>query len=189
MRRGLARTYVVVAVPWVAWFGYQILNVIAARSYWYWRDISHAFWFLLIVPIGAPILYVLIVWVIAGFREPASQTDYQPLIALAVSQLTDNNVESRQRLYDRALVALTTQLQQQNPPLSASRIANETLAFSAATRRIERDALAEAFRHNREIQKLKPASTILLILSLGAPVLWANSFNEMSLYWIARRAD
>lgn len=95
VRRGLARIYVAVSLPWVAWFGYQILGVVTVRYYWYWRDISHAFWWLLIVPIGGPILFAVIVWVISGFREPTSKADYKALIARAVSQLAGNNVEAR----------------------------------------------------------------------------------------------
>jgi hypothetical protein len=69
VRKGLLRLYLVVAVPWVAWFGYVIFDFVQHHHYWHWRDISHAFWSLLIVPIGGPILLLVIVWVISGFRK------------------------------------------------------------------------------------------------------------------------
>jgi hypothetical protein len=53
-----------VTVPWVAWFGLQIL-INGPR----WRYLSHAFWSLLIVPVGGPILLLMIFWVVAGFRK------------------------------------------------------------------------------------------------------------------------
>ena len=75
LRRGLTRLYLVVAVPWVAWYGYQISD--AARrssSYASERAMSHAFWSLLVVPIGGPVLLLLIMWVLAGFRKSSPTT-------------------------------------------------------------------------------------------------------------------
>jgi hypothetical protein len=177
VRRGLARTYVAVAVPWVAWFGYQMYDT---RDYWRFRA---AFWSLLIVPIGGPILYVVVAWVISGFREPDSEADYESLITRAVSQLADNNPRDRQGLYDRALAALTTQLQQQSRELSASRIAKEKRALAAAVRRVEKDART---KERQKTRAMKGASTALLVFSLLFPGLWAIDFTCMSLYWVAR---
>jgi hypothetical protein len=69
LRRGLTRLYLVVAVPWVAWYSYQIIEAAQHSGNASQRAISHAFWSLLIVPIGGPILFGVIMWVIAGFRN------------------------------------------------------------------------------------------------------------------------
>jgi hypothetical protein len=72
LRRGLTRLYLVVSVPWVAWFVFEIFN--AGTGYRSERDIAYAFRMLLILPIGLPILVWLIVWVFAGFRKSASSS-------------------------------------------------------------------------------------------------------------------
>jgi hypothetical protein len=57
-------------VPWVAWFGYQLFDALQQDD----QDLaSDAFWFLLIVSIGVPMVAIAVLWVIAGFRkrEPA----------------------------------------------------------------------------------------------------------------------
>jgi hypothetical protein len=69
LRRGSLRLYLVVAVPWVAWFGFQIL-INGPR----WPYLTRAFCWLLLVPIGGPILALLIVWVVAGFKGSAPRT-------------------------------------------------------------------------------------------------------------------
>jgi hypothetical protein len=71
IRTGLLRLYGVVAVPWIAWFGYRLFDALQQDD----QDLaSDVFWFLVIVPIGAPIVLMAVLWVIAGFRkrEPAS---------------------------------------------------------------------------------------------------------------------
>jgi len=71
IRTGLLRLCGVVAVPWIAWFGYRLFDALQEED----QDLaSDAFWFLLLVPIGAPIVLMAVLWVIAGFRkrEPAS---------------------------------------------------------------------------------------------------------------------
>jgi hypothetical protein len=74
IRTGLLRLYGVVAVPWMAWFGYRLFDALQRHND---RLASSAFWLLLIVPIGAPIVMVAVLWVIAGFRkrEPASTSE------------------------------------------------------------------------------------------------------------------
>lgn len=122
VRRGLLRLYLAIAVPWAAWFGYQILYAFQHHSYGYgWRYASGAFRTLLIVPIGGPILFFVIVWIIAGFRkfneatpqpEPPSQpstVDYYGFISRAVAELNGNATEVRDALYDRARTALVAQ--------------------------------------------------------------------------------
>jgi hypothetical protein len=74
IRTGLLRLYGVVAVPWIAWFGYRLFDALQQDD----QDLaSDTFWFLVIVPIGAPIVLMAVLWVIAGFRkgDPASTTN------------------------------------------------------------------------------------------------------------------
>jgi hypothetical protein len=66
LRRGLLRSYVAVTVPWTAFFGYRFLD---ALQHPYQHHASGAFWFLLMVPVGGPILLLVTMWVLAGFRK------------------------------------------------------------------------------------------------------------------------
>jgi hypothetical protein len=156
VRRGLLRLYLVVAVPWVAWFGYQLIDALRYHP----RYVSGAFWSLLIVPIGAPLIFVIVVWVLAGFQRSLpenrkasaipkseteatppvshrSMTEYCPVIARAVASLADNTPEARQAVYDRARSVLITQLHGQDH----SQIMHEQNALEAAIEQIEADAL------------------------------------------------
>jgi hypothetical protein len=72
LRRGLVRLYLVLAVPWVAWFGFQIL-LNGPR----WKYLSHAFWSMLVMPIGGPIEFFVIAWVIAGFQHSSIEPEIQ----------------------------------------------------------------------------------------------------------------
>jgi hypothetical protein len=74
LRRGLTRLYLVVAVPWIAWFVYEFYDAGSHHS-WSWHYTSHAFWSMLTVPIGGPILVLLIAWVLADFRKQATVMD------------------------------------------------------------------------------------------------------------------
>jgi hypothetical protein len=67
IRTGFLRLYGVVAVPWIAWFGYRLVDALQRHND---RLASSAFWWLLIVPIGAPIVLTAVLWVMAGFRKP-----------------------------------------------------------------------------------------------------------------------
>jgi hypothetical protein len=74
LRRGLLRLYIAVSAPWIVFFGYRFLDDLQRP---YQRHISEAFWKLLIEPVGAPILLLVIMWVLAGFRkseQTASET-------------------------------------------------------------------------------------------------------------------
>jgi hypothetical protein len=65
IRRGLIRLYLVVAIPWIAWFGYKAyLDFPNAAS-------ERAILALPVVPVGAPILYFVVLWIAAGFRKRA----------------------------------------------------------------------------------------------------------------------
>jgi hypothetical protein len=67
MRKGLVRLYIAIGVPWTIWFGYNFLE---ARP----REQGRAFFSLLIVPIGGPLLLLLIVWIVNGFRKASPNT-------------------------------------------------------------------------------------------------------------------
>jgi hypothetical protein len=186
LRRGLLRLYVVVSVPWVAWFGYQYLD--QAPYYSRSRHAADALWWLLVVPVGGPILLLVIVWVVAGFRKSAlgahpipteaathrSTGDYYAVIAQAVSRLPDNTVEARHDLYDRTRTTFTAQLDGQDP----SWIKYERRTLERAIRQVESMSAVK----QRNGQTYRPASTILLIASIFFPGLWAMDFTSMSLY-------
>ena len=184
VRRGLARAYLVIAVPSVLWFGFQIIGTISSRYYWHWRDISHAVSFLLFELVAVPAIYVLTVWIIAGFSEPPPPAaDYRPLLLRAISQLPENNPASRAKLYERAAVALTEHLRRKTPKMLDSHITNETEELRRTTRELER----EISTAERKWQASTKGSTALLfVAALGFPVLWVLDFTSMSLYWIAR---
>jgi hypothetical protein len=195
LRRGVTRLYIVVAVPWVAWYGYQILDAAQRSGYASQRAISHAFWLLLIVPIGGPILLLVIVWIIAGFRKsdwesektqdvaahndvgpletfaPRSSEDYCAVINRAVANLTINDRTNRQRIYERARTVLHSELRGQD----RSRTKYEWKSFEKAIHDIE----------NAE-KRVEPASTALLCFSILFPSCWMLDCSSMSLYWVAR---
>lgn len=81
--------------------------------------------------------------------------DYYPLIARAVGGLDKNTGENRRALYERARLALVTQLRKEDPRLSEFDITRERLALEesirkveaeASKRPVERDPLAELAR-------------------------------------------
>jgi hypothetical protein len=211
LRRGFLRLYLVIAVPWGAWFGFQIL-INGPR----WRYLSHASLSLLLLPIGLPVLFLAIVWVLEGFQKSTSKVegppplpkvtgapqpqagqaaprlphDYYPLISRAVAQLPIKTHATRQDLYRRAREALHKQLEGQEP----SRAAREWRSFEQAISRVEAD-MASARRRalftgtvaQRDEHKFEPQSTALLILSIAfASKLWAIDCTCVSLYWVAR---
>jgi hypothetical protein len=199
VRRGLTRLYLVVSVPWIAWFGYLLFDALQQDD----QDLaSDAFWFLLIVPIGFPILGAAILWVIVGFRktEPIKQRskednhspsmpwgepspeaktqtpsatthNYYALISDAVSRLEDKSEEARQAIYAKARTVLADKLQ----------------GYGRRDTQREWKALEKAIRDVEEIYNpTKAASTISLIASiLFLPMLWIMDASSMSLYWIA----
>ncbi|MBV9565193.1 MAG: hypothetical protein JOY90_32790, partial [Bradyrhizobium sp.] len=58
-----------IAVPWVIWYSYQIYDVLRGHHYPTWHHVSHAFWSMMIVPVGCPIAVLLGLWVFAGFAR------------------------------------------------------------------------------------------------------------------------
>ncbi|HET9714644.1 MAG TPA: hypothetical protein VFP60_00535 [Pseudolabrys sp.] len=66
--------------------------------------------------------------------------DYYPLIARAVDGLEKNTGENRRSLYDRARVALATQLRGIEPALEETEITRERLALEEAIRKVEAEA-------------------------------------------------
>lgn len=200
LRRGLARLYLVVAVPWVAWFVFEIFN--AGTGYRSQRDIAHAFRMLLIVPIGCPLLMLVIVWVIAGFRKseykiektqnapapngvtpfetfvPRSPEDYYAVINRAVVNLTNSDWTERHRIYERARQVLHSELRGRD----RSQSKHEWKSFEKAVRDVETDATTR----QRAGKTFGPASTPLLVFSLFFPSYWMINSTSMSLYWVAR---
>jgi hypothetical protein len=65
IRRGLIRLYLVVAIPWIAWFGYMTYHHFPEAAS------ERAVLALPVVPVGAPILYFLVLWIAGGFRKRA----------------------------------------------------------------------------------------------------------------------
>jgi len=76
LRRGLLRLYIAVSVPWIAFFGYRFLDALQYH-YRHQPDPAEAFLYLLIVPVGGPILLLVIMWVRAGFNN-SEQSDVTP---------------------------------------------------------------------------------------------------------------
>jgi hypothetical protein len=87
-------------------------------------------------------------------------TDYYPLIARAVANLSPNNDAARRALYDRARNALVTQLRAQTPTLSDSEIARERRALDDAIRKVEMEGSGQP-------QSAKPPSSPIAGASIG----------------------
>jgi hypothetical protein len=68
IRGGLIRLYILVAVPWVAWFYYRAYRQSEGLN---WDAFALAILWLLVVPVGALILYFVVLWIAAGFRKRA----------------------------------------------------------------------------------------------------------------------
>lgn len=191
IRRGVLRLYVATALPWATWFSLQIL--INGPD---WEYLPQNFLALLIVPIGGPILLIVVAWVAAGFRKsdlklkgrPVSDKgsvahhpphDYHAVIGEAIERLAKNNIASRQELYRRARSTLKLQLQGQQQFSTR----NELRALEQAIR----DAETSAVNAERDQQRLFPQSTVYLGLSIYLfPHFWAIDFTCMSLFWVAR---
>jgi hypothetical protein len=65
VRRGLLRVYLAIVAPWAAWFGYQAFDVYPYGPVW--RNVFLA----LSLPIGGPVLFFAINWVVTGIRKSA----------------------------------------------------------------------------------------------------------------------
>jgi hypothetical protein len=198
IRRGLLRLYLVVAVPWVAWFGFQIL--INGPS---WRYLSRAFWSLLVVPVGAPIVFFVAAWVVAGFQKPkmnfeiphstpeldrqsggpsathSSPQEYYALISRAIGKLPINDYHSRQELYRRARELLHNQLREHE----RSYVKRERRSLDNAISIVEQKQRIE----QKQRHQFDPRSTPLLVVSIFfLAKIWVLDFTSMSLYWVAR---
>jgi subfamily B ATP-binding cassette protein HlyB/CyaB len=76
----------------------------------------------------------------------SSASAYQSLIARAIAQLEENTSEAREKIYERARMALSEQLKRQRPPASESEIALELRFLEDALGKVEADAIeASAF--------------------------------------------
>ncbi len=76
--------------------------------------------------------------------------DYHSIIARAVSRLPNKTDEARSAIYERARRALQDTLQNHDPPLSETEIANAQSALDAAIGAVEVDFLVATMRHARE---------------------------------------
>jgi hypothetical protein len=65
IRRGLIRLYILVTVPWVAWFYYMAYRHFPSAAS------ERAILWLPVVPVGALIMYFVVLWIAAGFRKRA----------------------------------------------------------------------------------------------------------------------
>ncbi|HVB88604.1 MAG TPA: hypothetical protein VND97_00235 [Beijerinckiaceae bacterium] len=72
--------------------------------------------------------------------------EYYPLLARAVSALSNADVESRTAVYDRARKALLAQLRAHDPPIEAEDIERESRALEEAISRLEAERSAGASR-------------------------------------------
>ena len=63
--------------------------------------------------------------------------DYFPLISRAVANMGDSTAEDRRALYERAKLALVSQLRNSDPPIAETDIAREQIALEEAIRRAE----------------------------------------------------
>jgi len=70
---------------------------------------------------------------------PKEMADYYPLIARAVEGLTEQNPTARRAVYERARMALVTQLRSLDPPLSEAEITHECASLDQAITRVEAD--------------------------------------------------
>jgi hypothetical protein len=120
MRRGLLRLYIAITVLWVAWFGYAAYGTYSNAKR------LQAIYTLFLVPLGVPLLLMVVLWIMAGFRKQEiaksspvtsavrSAADYQAILERAISNLPGNIPQARQALYARAKSALVTQLRAQD---------------------------------------------------------------------------
>lgn len=184
VRRGLFRLYIAVAIPWAVWFGFQIL-LIASRPYWYWRHVWPAFWSMLAVPIGAPLFFLIALWVIAGFHksesarpDPELSQQFHTILTDVINRDGNSAREARQAIYERARSTLKA--------APAPDTGAQSVSLEAAISRVEREALAREKQIDVELSRLKPASTVLLVASLFFPQWWAIDATSLSLYWVAR---
>jgi hypothetical protein len=70
--------------------------------------------------------------------ETPSKTDYYPVVARAISSLSECTLDARQALYDRARSALTTELNHHEPPLTEADMTRERHALETAIDNVEK---------------------------------------------------
>jgi hypothetical protein len=66
IRRGVTRLYLVITVPWVAWFGFRVIIALQTRREWLVPDLILS---LLLLPIALALLISAIIWVALGFQR------------------------------------------------------------------------------------------------------------------------
>jgi hypothetical protein len=81
VRTGLFRLYIVVCVPWVAWFGYAALDAALSHSD-YPHHVSGVTWKALLIPVGVPLSLLVVFWIMSGFKQ-SSDGNKKPTVAEA----------------------------------------------------------------------------------------------------------
>jgi hypothetical protein len=188
VRRGLARLYAALSIPWVAWFGYMAYEAHSDAKR------LQAIYTLFLVPLGGPLLCIVALWIVAGFRKSAeskspglrSEADYQVVIDRAVSDLASNTPEARQALYDRARSVLVAQLHAQDMP--AVEIAREQRALEAAMRKASsrNHPLKIRAKDRDQLIAAKPSTVLLIVSVLFFHRVWLIDVTCMSVWWVAR---
>jgi hypothetical protein len=100
IRRGLQRVYLVLAVPWVAWYGYQIASY-AGRAHYSSSAAEHltsSIWLLLLVPLGGPILLRVIIWIVQGFASAGNLKQVSTPLHVPTSTLQEELEKLRKRM-------------------------------------------------------------------------------------------
>lgn len=178
VRRGIARTYIAITVPWVLWFGYRAID---DANHWSRRArVEGDLLLMFSLPLGLVALVAIVVWIAEGFHvqtpqrstSAASVTEYELLLDRAIGKNQPNNAHVRLEIYSSARSALDSMQFVDKDGLIKNR-----QALERAISRIER-------RSPRPISSR--GLTFLLMMSMGAPSLWLIDITCMSLFWIAR---
>lgn len=78
---------------WSIWYGFQSID--AAGLHWRRHEVPHLIFLMLLLPLGAPIAFTVIVWIADGFRSPP-RSKQEPRIATA----EDTDTVSRTQISD-----------------------------------------------------------------------------------------
>jgi hypothetical protein len=209
MRRGIFRLYLTVSIPWIIWFAYLAFDAATDHRIWAQRQVPSLICMLLIVPLGGPALFVLISWVLDGFRVSASEkdetqltlkrprgkwwkmgalfrgapppVDYQTVMARAVSDWDYNTSLACQAR--KALyhhARASLSSELHEQDLSPTEITYHLQLFDKAILKTES-------KSRRRIRIARRGSTVLLGITMVCfPQLCAYDTTCMSVYWIVR---
>src|SRR5262245_22511622 len=94
--------------------------------------------------------------------EFRSKSHYYSMMARAVSRLPNNTREARQALYDRAAIALASELRD-DPEVSDKRAAFERLALEGVMRKLESDELKKRQPKEFEQKRRRPLNSLFRV--------------------------